>query len=268
MAQWYYQLGGEVVGPMSREDLQRKAETGEIEPHVAVRDGAEGPWIAASQVDGLFVESTGPIDPLGLDEPSGGVAVAEVEAPPVAGPPSDAGRGRARSPLSLRPCTDCGEMVSQHAGACPNCGRSFRDTSLSVPYAGEHPVPVWVFFTLLALAFIVASPAVIHRVAANVAASALKDEGAAGAIALLAAALHAVSMLSCALLGGAVGAPRMAYWTGVLLGLFFGPLGVFVAFAIDKRPQCPNCFSRLGGLARECPGCRAHLTWTMGVRWY
>jgi DNA-directed RNA polymerase subunit RPC12/RpoP len=60
----------------------------------------------------------------------------------------------------------------------------------------------------------------------------------------------------------------MAYYTGLLLGLFFGPLGVFAAFAIDKRPQCPNCLSRLGGLARECPYCHARLIWAKEVRWY
>ncbi len=263
MVPWYYQLGNEVVGPVSREDLQRMVEEGEIPPDLPVREGTEGPWTAASQVEGLFREPAGPIDALALDESPGSVAVEGVEPPPV-----ESARSRARSPLSLRPCTDCGEMVSQHAAACPNCGRSFRDMSLAVPYGGEHPVPVWVFFTLLALAFIVASPLGIHWAVNGVAHSALRDEGAASAIALLVAAIHTVSMLSCALLGGAVGAPRMAYWTGLLLGLFFGPLGLFVALAIDKRPQCPNCFSRLGGLARECPGCRARLTWTRGVRWY
>jgi hypothetical protein len=95
-----------------------------------------------------------------------------------------------------------------------------------------------------------------------------QSDGLASQLALIAAGCYVVSMLGCAGLGGAVGAPRMAYFTGLLLGLFFGPLGVFAAFAIDKRPHCPNCFARLNGIARECPACHFGLTWVLRRRWY
>jgi len=89
-----------------------------------------------------------------------------------------------------------------------------------------------------------------------------------GTLAVIVAAGYVLSMLVCAVLGGAVGAPRMAYFTGLLLGLFFGPLGVFAAFAIDKRPLCPSCFERLNGIAKECPACHSGLTWVLARRWY
>lgn len=263
---WYYQRASEVVGPVAWEELQQKADEGEISPDTPVRRGAEGPWRPASDVEGLWLAPVGSIEGLADEEPEASSA-GELGATQFA-PAAVEVAPRARSPLSLRPCSDCGTMVSQHATMCPNCGRWFHALSLSVPYRGEHPVPVWVFFTVLALTFMLASPVLIHRGIAQVATESLKDELAAHAIALAVAVVYAVSMVCCAVLGGAVGAPRMAYYTGLLLGLFFGPLGVFAAFAIDKRPQCPNCCTRLGGLARECPACHAHLTWTMKVSWY
>lgn len=261
---WYYQRASEVIGPVAWEELQQKADEGEITPETPIRQGVDGTWRPAGEVEGLWLAPTGSIEGLADEEPGSSIAAAETAEPA----PAAEAAPRARSPLSLRPCSDCGTMVSQHATMCPNCGRSFHALSLSVPYRGEHPVPVWVFFTLLALAFMLVSPVAIHRGIAHVAAESLKDELAAHTLGLAIAVVYAISMVCCAVLGGAVGAPRMAYYTGLLLGLFFGPLGVFAAFAIDKRPQCPNCCTRLGGLARECPACHAHLTWTMKVRWY
>jgi RNA polymerase subunit RPABC4/transcription elongation factor Spt4 len=173
-----------------------------------------------------------------------------------------------RSPLTLRPCADCGKMVSRHARACPECGRSFHGSTFEVPYAGEHPVPVWVFFVLLATAFVLASPVLVHRLVLSVASATPEAGDMASQLAIVVAGCYVVSMLVCGAVGGAVGAPRMAYFTGLLLGLFFGPLGVFAAFAIDKRPRCPNCFARLNGLARECPACHSGLTWVLTRRWY
>ena len=265
MDQWYYQCGKDVLGPVSWQELQRKADEGEILPENSVRDGADGPWLAASQIDELFLVPTGSIADV-VEDPSAGEGTAETLSRSEGVSSSDP--DRSRRPLILRPCADCGTMVSRHAISCPNCGRSFRDLWLTLFYGGEHPVPVAVFFTLLAVAFILASPVVVYRAATKVAASTLKDEPAAATIALTVTVVFAITIFSCALLGGAVGTPRMAYYTGLLLGLFFGPLGVFVAFAINKRPQCPNCFSRLGGLVRECPCCRAHVTWTMRIHWY
>lgn len=173
-----------------------------------------------------------------------------------------------RSPLSLRPCSDCGTMVSQRASLCPHCGRSFHETLLQISYRGEHPVPVLVFFTLLAAVFALATPVLVQWAAYEWLSQGLASDAAAWRLAMVAAGIYVFSMITCAVLGGAVGAPRMAYVTGLFLGLFFGPLGVFTAFALDKRPQCLHCYRRLDGLASECPSCHSRLTWEVETRWY
>lgn len=267
MAEWYYQYEGKEVGPISFEELERKADQGEIDERTLVRQGSEGPWVAASSVQGLFVEPVvgGTIAVVPESEASS-EPEAQVRTPSDTVPDQD--HEIHRSPLTMRPCSDCGRMVSQKASICPFCGRSFQELTLTIPYRGEHPIPVWALFIALAVVFMFASPVVVHQAALKFATNTLGDEMAAGGVALLVAVAYVVSMICCAAIGAAVGAPRMAYYTGLLLGLFFGPLGVFAAFAIDKRPQCPNCYSRLGGLARQCPACHAHLTWAMEMRWY
>lgn len=47
---------------------------------------------------------------------------------------------------------------------------------------------------------------------------------------------------------------------GLLLGLFLGPLGLLLIFAIsDKRPKCPECRSALNAGARKCSKCGASI---------
>lgn len=261
MTTWYYQLSGSVLGPVSWEELRAKVEAGEIDAETPTREGPNGPWRPAASVEGLFpapsvsaltalaetTQEEGEASPDSIDEQAHLVR---------------------RSPLTLRPCADCGKMVSRHARECPECGRTFRVSTFEVPYSGEHPIPVWAFFTILALAFFVLSPLVVHRLVLSLVPQATEGDEFGSQMAIVVAGLYVLSMLGCAGLGGAVGAPRMAYFTGLLLGLFFGPLGVFAAFAIDKRPLCPNCFERLNGLARECPSCHSGLTWVLTRRWY
>jgi hypothetical protein len=260
MSQWYYQLSGNVMGPISLEELQQKVDDGEITEDTPTRDGPDASWRPASQVGGLSIEpvvATGTIQT--LDDEGGSPSDAEAV--------DDQEHLVRRSPLTLRPCADCGTMVSRHARECPECGRPFRESSFQVPYGGEQPVPVWVFFSVLAVAFVLLSPLVVHRVVLAVASTAYEDV-LASSLALVAAGCYLVSMLGCAALGSAVASPRMGYFTGLLMGLFFGPLGVFAASAIDKRPRCPNCFARLNGIARECPSCHFGLTWVLSRRWY
>jgi hypothetical protein len=250
MSQWYVQLADKVYGPMPPEDLHRRVMAGQIPPESPVSEAPTGPWTAAARVPGLLT-------------PTWGDGV----------PPSMPARGEqqpaARRPLlALRPCPDCGEMVSQQAGTCPRCGRALLLTTLDVPYRGEHPVTVLAFFVVLAFAFILVTPVLTYFGADAISASMGATEAVRGRIAFYTAAAYTVSMVICSILGQAVGATRMAYYTGVFLGLFFGPLGILVAFAVDKRTQCPNCCSRLGGLARECPYCHTRLRWEQRRRWY
>lgn len=265
MSEWFYQLLGETIGPISWEELCDKAQGGEIDSATPVRQGAQGEWKKASTVPELF--KPGGVEPAEMVATSDR-STADGERVKVGDElPSDSGPMR-RSPLALRPCADCGYMVSRQANLCPNCGRLFHEASSVIRYRGEHPVPVLVFFSVLAVLFAVVTPIVVYVAASALLNRSLEDPEMAGGVALGVTVLYIVSMVVCALLGGAVGRPRMAYLTGLFLGLFFGPLGVFTAYAIDKRPQCYHCFSRLDGLARECPYCHARLLWRVETMWY
>jgi hypothetical protein len=250
MSQWYVQFADKIFGPMSLEDLRRRVAAGQIPQESLVREGPSGPWVAVSRIAGASTPAL------------------QDAAPPIPRASRDNESASRRAPLALRPCADCGELVSQQASACPRCGRSLQLTTIDVPYRGEHPIAVLAFFTTLAFVFILATPVAVYFAADSLSVGAGLSEAARGRVAFVSAAAYTVSMIVCGVLGRAVGAARMAYYTGMLLGLFFGPLGVLVAFAVDKRTQCPNCFSRLGGLARECPYCHAKLRWEQRRRWY
>lgn len=264
MSDWYYQVMGEMMGPVSLDELRKKVEEGEVLSETFVREGAKGPWVPASRVENLFPADFG-LGPSALEEgrePLDGANLG-MESEGSLETLAEQSREFHRSPLGLRPCSDCGEMVSRQANHCPHCGRLFRDSSPVITYRGEQPIPVLVFFTILAVVFILASSVAVYFGVGKLTEGALDDKWPA-----LATVLYVLSMVTCAILGGAVGKPRMAYITGILLGLFFGPLGLFVAFAIDKRPLCIHCFNRLNGLASECPACHSRLMWKVETGWY
>lgn len=268
MAQWYYQVMDEILGPVSIDELNDKITAGEIDDKSLVRQGAGGEWVVASDVDEFYHALVAPLDDPATDddEPSLNDIETETAAPPE--PDSGEGRDVRRSPLALRPCSDCGTMVSKQASVCPKCGRSFHESTVEVRYKGEQPVPVLAFFSVLALAFAILSPLAFYIVSKAIAVQFIENGITCMTIGLAMAGLQLVLMITCTLMGGAVGRPRMAYVTGLFLGLFFGPLGVFVASAIDKRPRCRQCHGRLGGLPRECPSCHSRLIWKVETSWY
>jgi len=197
---------------------------------------------------------------------------ADIGAQDVAGKHDSEEPGIQRSPLALRPCSDCGTMVSKQASMCPSCGRAFHESSYTARHRGEQPVVIFALISVLAVAFLFLSPLVVYGIAVNLAPAVIgAGEGqdvASTGFALAVVGFYVFAMLGCTFLGGAVGRPRMAYATGCFLGLFFGPLGVLAALGIDKRPQCPQCASRLNGLAKECPSCHARLVWKTVPSWY
>lgn len=59
----------------------------------------------------------------------------------------------------------------------------------------------------------------------------------------------------CGILGGVIASAKDAGVAGFLVGALFGPLGVIAAFALDGRPQCEKCRTRLDTRASICPQC-------------
>jgi hypothetical protein len=63
-SQWYIHTeSGEVEGPLSPVMLKARADSGAIGPDTPVRNGAEGKWLAATRVKGLFPSSPVPPPP-------------------------------------------------------------------------------------------------------------------------------------------------------------------------------------------------------------
>ncbi len=51
---WYCKLAGVITGPLKASELRSLAEAGKLSPEDWVRQGEEGPWVAARNVRGLF----------------------------------------------------------------------------------------------------------------------------------------------------------------------------------------------------------------------
>lgn len=51
---WYYQIMGEVVGPLNATELQEHARQGRITPDTFIRRATDGQWVSAERVKGLF----------------------------------------------------------------------------------------------------------------------------------------------------------------------------------------------------------------------
>lgn len=56
-SEWYFQVMGEMVGPVSAAELKAQAENGTIGPDTLIRRSAEGKWVSASQVQGLVLQA-------------------------------------------------------------------------------------------------------------------------------------------------------------------------------------------------------------------
>jgi hypothetical protein len=59
-AEWYYQIMGQQLGPILSAELRRLADTGTVTPDTLVRKGADGRWVCAEKVQGLFQRSDSP----------------------------------------------------------------------------------------------------------------------------------------------------------------------------------------------------------------
>ncbi|NQT12289.1 MAG: DUF4339 domain-containing protein, partial [Planctomycetes bacterium] len=95
---WYYEVLGEETGPLSTVQLRELAQSGFITPDVQVRKGADGRWLPAAQVEGLFdkadLAAAASLPPIPKPPPA-----------PTAAPSPVAGRPRAADKPSNAPAT-------------------------------------------------------------------------------------------------------------------------------------------------------------------
>jgi hypothetical protein len=138
---WHYQTNGNIVGPLSTQQLKQAAAEGHITNETRVRKD-NGNWVPAVKVAGLLVpvavalpaEDWATPPPL-VEEP----VLAEM-APPE--PVYDEVVGiQLPRPSRLVPCPDCDHQVSKKAHTCPNCGLPFRETDkrMTVTKFGMSP---------------------------------------------------------------------------------------------------------------------------------
>lgn len=52
--EWYYQVMGEEMGPVTASQLKEHARRGDLQPDAKVRRGTDGSWVTANKVRGLF----------------------------------------------------------------------------------------------------------------------------------------------------------------------------------------------------------------------
>ncbi|MBL9125827.1 MAG: hypothetical protein JNG90_19455 [Planctomycetaceae bacterium] len=67
--------------------------------------------------------------------------------------------------------------------------------------------------------------------------------------------IYVLVSLTSAGLAATIGHGRESGYAGFLLGLFFGPLGLFAVCFIDGRPACPACREHVSSRAIKCPRC-------------
>jgi len=58
-SQWFYELMGERIGPVSSVELRNLAQRGTISTETPIATAPNGPWVPASQVKGLFAAPNG-----------------------------------------------------------------------------------------------------------------------------------------------------------------------------------------------------------------
>ena len=73
-----------------------------------------------------------------------------------------------------------------------------------------------------------------------------------------------VNLIICAPMAFGLAARKDAGFTGFMLGLFFGPLGIIAATLLDDRQRCPHCGDPVNRDFATCPSCRGAVHWVEG----
>lgn len=95
MADWYYQVMGKLVGPVSTDEMRDHAQKGRIDQDTLIRKG-DGEWTAAVRLKGLF----------------------DADAKPKL---TDAQPKQPTAPISLIVCPFCSSKIPSEAANCPSC---------------------------------------------------------------------------------------------------------------------------------------------------
>jgi TM2 domain-containing membrane protein YozV len=114
--QWYVRVMGDVLGPLSDDQVHEMVLRKQLAPGDLVRIGEEGEWTTADKVKGLLDGSC-------LHKPR-----SDFSTPKSASIYPEAGQKRApdvQVPRNskLIPCPDCHNSVSRSAPRCPHCGK-------------------------------------------------------------------------------------------------------------------------------------------------
>ncbi|QDU39199.1 hypothetical protein Mal4_35360 [Maioricimonas rarisocia] len=120
---YFYQIMGEVIGPISATELRHAAQEGKLDKDTLVRAGNDGRWVTADKVKGLFGASLTPTEPQ--------------EAPPISEiDPSDV-RLRNSHASDLKPSTAApiSAQSDEHIRASHDTGRRSNLKAISMPIA-------------------------------------------------------------------------------------------------------------------------------------
>lgn len=144
MAQWYVKSGETTYGPFVDTKLKSLADQKKISPSTVVRRGADGNWIPAGRIKGLFQAASAP-----NTESAQEVIVAEVVTSvhaTKATPGDAANSGTSRPSDSI--ATECpnghnlqaAAKLAGKKGKCPKCGATFTvpEHTASVPLRHEQ----------------------------------------------------------------------------------------------------------------------------------